>query len=150
MDLSRICANLRNYFIQVSQDVYTGTYTVSDHDITPLTSLIDGQYFRVVGSVLNDGVYQYGNTESMSKLKDETFNGAIWAMRVPQSFLDLVADYDRLNAKVEELALVSAGFASESFDGYSYTLSSGAPAELLQWKSRLDSELNQYRRISAV
>lgn len=150
MDLSRICANLRNYFIQVSQDVYTGTYTVSNHGITPPTPLISGQYFRVVGSVLNDGVYQYGNTESMSKLKDETFDGAIWAMRVPQSFLDLVADYDRLNAKVEELALVSVGFASESFDGYSYTLSSGAPAELLQWKSRLDSELNQYRRISAV
>lgn len=86
----------------------------------------------------------------MAKLKDETFDGAIWAMRVPQSFLDLVDDYDRLNAKVEELALVSAGFASESFDGYSYTLSSGAPAELLQWKSRLDAELNQYRRISAI
>lgn len=150
MDLSRICANLRNYFIRVGQDVYTGTYTVSDHNITPPVSLVNGQYFRVVGSALNDGVYQYGNAESMAKLKDETFGGAIWAMRVPQSFLDLVADYDRLNAKVEELALVSAGFASESFDGYSYTLSSGAPAELLQWKSRLDSELNQYRRISAV
>ena len=150
MDLSRICANLRNYFIQVGQDVYTGTYTVNNHDITPSSPLIDGQYFRVVGSVLNDGVYLYGNAESMAKLKDETFDGAIWAMRVPQSFLDLVDDYDRLNAKVEELALVSAGFASESFDGYSYTLSSGAPAELLQWKSRLDAELNQYRRISAI
>lgn len=150
MDLSRICADLRNYFIRVGQDVYTGTYTVNNHSITPLPPLISGQYFRVVGSVLNDGVYQYGNTESMEKLKNETFDGAIWAMRVPSSFLDLVADYDRLNAKIEELALVSVGFASESFDGYSYTLSSGAPAELLQWKSRLDSELNQYRRISAI
>lgn len=150
MDLSRICAALKNYFVQFDQDVHAGVYTIDSHVVTPSNFLQNGQYFRVVGSVFNDGVYKFGDADSMGLLVDETFSGAIWTMRVPRSFIDLVSDYDRLNAKIEELALVSTGFASESFDGYSYTLSSGAPAELLQWKSRLDSELNQYRRISAI
>lgn len=150
MDLSRICAVLRNYFVRTEHDVYVKTYEIDNHVVTPSDFLQEGQYFRIVGSVFNDGVYKWGDPNDMAKLKDETFDGAMWAMRVPQSFLDLVAEYDRLNAKIEELALVSAGFASESFDGYSYTLSSGAPAELLQWKNRLDAEFNQYRRISVL
>lgn len=149
MDLNRICGSLRNYFVQVDKDIHTGTFTVSDGTLTPSDFLQTGQYFRVVGSVFNDGVYKLGD-ENTEVLTDETFSGAVWAMRVPRGFLDLVNEYDRLNAKVEELALVAEGFASESFDGYSYTLLTGAPAELVEWKTRLEAELNQYRRLAVI
>ena len=150
MDLNRMCTGLRNFFVKVDEDIHSGTYTVSEHTLTPSGFLREGQYFRVVGSVFNDGVYKFGDETDMARLQDETFEGSIWAMRVPPSFLSLANEYDRLNAKIEELALVSEGFSSESFDGYSYTIAASAPAELTAWKNRLDSELNQYRRISVI
>ena len=55
--LTEVCANIKNYFLR---DIKAGTYTISPGAV-PLPSLLSGQYFRIVGSTLNDGVWQ--NTE---------------------------------------------------------------------------------------
>lgn len=55
---------------------------MQDGGIT-LPFLQEGQYFRVVGSVFNDGLYQYPTKDMI----DEIFDGAVWALAVPKAVL---------------------------------------------------------------
>ena len=83
--LEKMCAECRNYFVS---NIRFGIFKIEDGAIEPLDFLQEGQYFRIVGSVLNDGVYQYPSSD----LVDETFDGAVWAMSVPPSFIALSAE----------------------------------------------------------
>ena len=62
--LTEVCAEIRNYFVK---NIYEGTFEIVGGKITPLDFLQEGQYFRIVGSVFNDGVHQ----SSTSSLVDE-------------------------------------------------------------------------------
>lgn len=140
MMLSEICAEIRNYFCSES-DKYSGKFTVSGSMIEPLDFLQDGQYFRIVGSVFNDGVWQY----PASGLTDETFSGAVWAMRLPPS---LVALADEIEAYQKSDAAKPSPFASESFGGYSYTKpTNGTGNTDNSWQSVFASRLNKWRKI---
>ena len=55
--LTELCAELRNYF-EVPNGRHFGKFTISGGSIAPLDFLQEGQYFRIVGSVFNDGVYK--------------------------------------------------------------------------------------------
>jgi hypothetical protein len=143
--LTEMCLDLRNWFDD-NQPKWFDDVTIANGELVGFSDrLQDGQYFRIVGSVFNDGVYQFPATE----LHDETFkNGAVWAMAVPPDFLDIMSEQQKFNAKVEELALVDKGYASESFGGYSYSLSSAAPAYMTEWLNRINRRLNKYRKIA--
>ena len=85
--LDELCADIRNYFVQSENDKHAGTYTINGGTFSPpLDFLKAGQYFRVVGSTLNDGVYRF---DGCGVFLDETFNGSIWAMSVPPAFIAL-------------------------------------------------------------
>ena len=90
--LAEICAELRNYF-EVPNGRHFGTFEISGGSIAPLDFLQEGQYFRIVGSVFNDGVYQYPATS----LTDEVFEGAVWAMRLPPAVIALAAEIEEYN-----------------------------------------------------
>lgn len=137
--IEMLCAELRNFFVVA---VHEGPFTISGGAFL-LPVLQYGQYFRIVGSVFNDGVYQYPAAD----LTDETFDGEIWAMAVPRGFLELVSAVEAYNAKVEELGAVAKGFASESFGGYSYTLATGAPAALVEMQTNITRMKNRWRKI---
>ena len=81
--LEELMRECRNWFV-APNGVHLGTFTVKEGSIA-LPFLVYGQYFRIVGSVFNDGVYEYGNVY----LQDETFEGAIWALSVPPAFIKL-------------------------------------------------------------
>lgn len=135
-----ICAEVNNYFVQ---NIITGTYTITDGEIDLDDYLQDGQYFRIVGSVFNDGVYAYPATD----LTDEIFHGAIWAMSVPPSFIALAGKVDKW---CKSDAAEASPYTSESFGGYSYTKatdSSGAP---VSWQQIFAKELNKYRRVNIL
>ena len=83
--LYELCAEGRNWCVS---EKHNGTFTVKDGNM-PLDFLQDGQYFRILGSVYNDGVYQYP-----AVLTDEVFEGQIWAMRVPPAFIALSGEID--------------------------------------------------------
>ena len=70
--LTELLAEIRNYF-EVPNGRHFGTFTISGGSIAPLDFLQEGQYFRIVGSVFNDGVYQY----PAASLTDEVFEGAV-------------------------------------------------------------------------
>ena len=131
--LTRVCAELHNWF---AHDYIKSDFTIADGTIA-LPDALDGQYIRIVGSALNDGVYKY----PCYGLADETFTGAIGLMRIPLVVLDVVAEIEA----VEGAAGSSGGsspYSSESFNGYSYSRaanSDGTPmsAEDAAWAAGL-------------
>lgn len=152
--MTEICSNVRNYFAPTSKKddlsyIHHGDYTIKDSTISGTDFLLPNQYFRITGSVLNDGVYR-NTPDDLQSLEDETFKGAIWEMTVPKSFIELCRDIQKFNSKVDELCLIDKGYASESFGGYSYSLSSNAPAYMTEWQKRIKSNLNSYRRLSIL
>ena len=137
--LTEICAELRNWFV-VPNGVHIQTYTISGGSIAPLDFLQDGQYFRIVGSVFNDGVYQYPATS----LTDEVFDGAVLAMAVPPSVIDLAAEIEEYN---NSDAGKASPFTAESFGGYSYTKATDANGAPIGWQKAFASRLNQWRKL---
>ena len=114
MTLDDYCAEIKNYFIvNYDKDIYVDTFTISGSKIT-LDFLDTNQYFRIVGSKFNDGVYKYDNRLT---LIDETFDGAIWAMSVPPSFISLITEVNEYMTNNPN----ATSLQSETFGGYSYT-----------------------------
>ena len=131
-----VCAEIRNYFV-LPDGIHTGSYAISDGSIV-LPFLADGQYFRIVGSVFNDGVYQYPTAD----LTDETFRGAVWAMAPDRAFLNTV---DEIEAYAQTDAAKATPYQSESMGGYSYSLRGGTdPAS---WQSVFRRRLNRWRKL---
>ena len=139
-DIGGLCAALRNYFVV---GVHSGTYVVSGGAFPPQTYLQDGQYFRIMGSVFNDGVHRFPAVD----LVDEEFDGEVWAMAVPPDAVLLSEEIEKYNAKVDEMLLVEKGYTSESFGGYSYSLRVGAPAAMVEWSARIRRGMNRWRKL---
>ena len=138
--LNEVCAEIRNYFVK---DIHNRKFEIVDGKIAPLDFLQEGQYFRIIGSVFNDGVYKY----PASGLTDESFSGAVWGMAVPPAVISLTEEIKAFN---ESDAGKPSAYTSESFGGYSYskaTESNGAP---ISWQKVFASKLNKYRRISVL
>ena len=137
--LTELCAELRNYF-EVPNGRHFGKFTISGGSIAPLDFLQEGQYFRIVGSVFNDGVYQYPATS----LTDEVFEGAVWAMAVPPTLIALAAEIKAYN---ESDAGNASPYTSESFGGYSYTKATDASGAPIGWQKAFASRLNKWRKL---
>lgn len=139
--LERICDHIHNYFAR-DEDKRSGTFTVTGGALA-LDNVAEGQYFRIVGSVFNDGVYQYPAT----CLRDETFEGEIWPMRPPRDFLSLCEEIEDWQEKYGEH--VDSPFQSENVIGvYSYTraAASGNGAASGGWEGAFKARLNRWRR----
>ena len=149
--LSDLCQELKNWFDRGQPRIH-GKFEISDGKIitTGFTDVIQtNQYFRIIGSVFNDGVYQY--TDELV-LIDETFDGAIWLMAIPKAVLDLNQDIDDWITKycgADSEAM--SPFSSESFGGYSYSKSGsgGGSSNNLgaSWQDIFASRLNMWRKI---
>ena len=137
MDLTNLCAELRNYF---ETEKRFGTFTISDGSISPSDFLQDGQYFRIVGSVFNDGVHRHPAHD----LTDETFDGAVWAMAVPPAVVELLQKIQEVEAAT---ANAPTAYTSESFGGYSYTKATDENGLPVGWRSVFKSELNRWRKL---
>lgn len=146
--LNELCNELNNWF---DKDRIFGVFKIVDGELTEMSdTLQDGQYFRIVGSVFNDGVYKYPTTS----LKDEEFDGAVWAMAVPPSVVALAEEIKGWQNKYGGIdSQAMSPFQSESFGGYSYTKKSGSSsnsgtnAKLGSWQDAFSAKLNRYRRI---
>ena len=142
MILSELCQELKNWFCDIEKDVQSGTFTI-ESGVLPLSFLQEGQYYRIVGSVFNDGVHKYGDSEV---LHDETFTGTVWAMRIPPS---VVALADEIDAWIQKNGdVIQSPYQSESWGGYSYSLkSSASESGTLSWKSVFAGRMNRWRKL---
>lgn len=133
--LEQVLAHLKNWFV-ISK--HHGTYSVKDGGIS-LPFLQCGQYFRVIGSVFNDGLYQY----PAHGMVEETFCGSVWALAVPAAVVELseeISMWDEKNGTV-------GPYQSESFDGYSYTKATNASGQAITWKDAFRGRLNRWRKL---
>lgn len=145
--LTEVCANIKNYFLR---DIYKGTFTL-ESGTAPLSDLLEGQYFRITGSALNDGVFQ-NTTEDLANLRPEEFTGEIWTMGVSRDFEELCNDISAWREKNEAADSANMSpFSSESFGGYSYSKGSSGSSgggSGVTWQDQFRARLNTYRRIS--
>ena len=138
--LEQVLMHLNNWFL-VPGGVHDGTYTIEDGGIT-LPFLANGQYFRICGSVFNDGLHQY----PAGDLKTETFDGAVWSLAVPQAVIELASEIEAWETKNGEAA--SGIYQSESFGGYSYSKATdSATGGALTWQSAFRSRMNAWRKL---
>ena len=144
MTMLELCMECRNFH---KPDIYAGDYTISGGMLEPLPDIPDGAWIRIVGSVFNDGCYQY----SQMNLTDEEFHGAIWLMHVPPDFVSLLDDinaWEAANGKAvaDATAAILAGpYTSESFAGYDYTKKSSIGDVPTTWN---DPRLGFSRRLA--
>lgn len=143
--LTEICAYLKNWF-DFNQSKYFGTITITDGTFDLQSEIQSGQYYRIVGSVFNDGVHKRGSEE----LTDETFDGAVWLMAVPKDVIDLdkrISDWMAKYGGVDSDAM--SPYQSESFGGYSYSMASGGTdgSAVAGWQSIFGAELRRYKKI---
>ena len=122
--ISDLMALTNNYF---EKFYVNGEFVIENKKIILPSRFVKGQYIRIIGSLLNDGVYKIEEKDSenyatLSSLLDETFTGYIVGLAVPQSFQELakqVDDWNKANAS-------RRGLASESsLNGY-YSWSANA------------------------
>ena len=145
MMLNELCQELRNYFDK-AQPKFFGKIVIENGKITNqefLNAIKPNQYFRIVGSIFNDGVYCF--KEELA-LEDEAFDGAIWLMAIPKDFLALAKEIEDWQAKYEDA--LNSPYTSESFGGYSYSKASGKNGGgAVTWQDAFATRLNLYRRI---
>lgn len=139
--LEQILRHLNNWFCV---EIRSGQFTVEEGSIA-LPFLRDGQYFRVTGSVFNDGLYQY----PASEMTDETFDGAIWSLAVPRAVIELSGEIEAWQTKNGDAA--ASPYTSESFGGYSYSKTNGTgSSSVVTWQSVFRDRLNDWRRLKGV
>lgn len=152
--VEQVMRHVRNYFIREHR---MGQFSIRGCMLYPHDFLLDGQRFYITGSFLNDGVYtyhQYGikdaDDESAAILSDEDFSGIVYAMAVPPAFIALSREIGEWVGKFGEVT--NSPYQSETFNGYSYTKTSGDPSSGggLTWQKIFQSQLNQWRKVSIL
>jgi hypothetical protein len=147
--LTELCQELKNWFDRAR---YFGLFVIENGQILSRNDgdmgLKQGQYFRIIGSLFNEGVHQY----PPSDLVDESFDGAVWALAIPKEVVDLSNNIDAWNQKYGGIDSVAMSpYNSESFGGYSYSKSGGGSSDGSSkagtWRGAFASELNRWRKI---
>lgn len=149
--LEAVLEYLHNWFernpVTRERNVAKGRFEVRGGTLTGVPSglLADGQFFRIRGSRLNDGVRPW---PCEGQLEDEPeFIGSVWALSVPRAVTDLadeIAAWCKENSGVQ-----NSPYASESFGGYSYTKGGGSSASSQggTWQSVFAARLAPWRKL---
>lgn len=139
--IAEICGYLHNWFL-VPDGVHIATYTAEDGKLT-LPFLQDGQYYRIIGSVFNDGIHKYGEEQ----LTAETFHGAVWALALPPALISTAAEIAEWSAA--NASALTSPYQSESFGGYSYSMGgrSGESSARTTWRDVFGARLARWRKI---
>ena len=140
--LEAVLLHLKNWFV-VPRGVHEGIYTIENGSLE-LPFLQNGQYYRICGSVFNDGLHKYGDISD--KLQNETFSGTVWALAIPKAVVNLAEKIEEWQNKNGDA--VASPFSSESFGGYTYTKATdSATGAVATWETVFRSQLNPYRQI---
>lgn len=129
----------------IAYGIKDGTFAVEDGALE-IAGLLEGQYFWVEGSLLNDGLHLY----PASDMRDETFDGRIVFLGIPDAVASIAAEIESWNA--ENSDAVDSPLQSESFGGYSYTKASGNSQgnemPSAAWQLHFGARLRPYRKLS--
>lgn len=132
--LEELLFHLKNWFVKSSQN---GRFTIEGGELS-LPFLVEGQYYRISGSIFNDGLHYVGDTT----LSDETFDGTVYALAIPKAVINLAAEIEAWQEKNG-----MSPYQSESFGGYSYTKATDSNGVPVTWQSEFRGRLNPWRKI---
>ena len=139
--LEQVLDFIHNYFIK---EVYRGKFKI-ESGVLNVDFLLENQYFKIKGSVFNDGLYKY----SADSLSDEEFEGEVWALAIPPAVISLASDIEAYQTEYADK--LNNPCQSESFGGYAYSKASGTDSkgrDITSWQSKFAASLNHWRKIS--
>lgn len=156
--LTEVMRECRNWFEHTAEN---GTYDILDNTIVVKHRYVVGQYIRIVGSVLNDVVAKITKVDVIeddlyritcvhiknnlsNNLKDETFTGSIYGLRIPFDFLEIVKE---IEAYQEIARKGDPTLVSESYRGYSYSRAVSRDGQLVNWKTLFMDRLKPFKRM---
>lgn len=147
--INRVCAYIHNWFTRDKQGNpytrWTDDFTIADGALE--LPLLDGQYYLITGSKLNDGIHKYPSDD----LTDETFSGTVYECIIPREVIEIADEISEWQ-EANKTTLLSP-FQSESFGGYSYQKGgASAPTNALgngsNWETVYGYRLNPWRKLS--
>lgn len=144
--LEEVLYHIHNWF---ERGEFSGRFSVEGGSLPASISdkLLEGQWYRIEGSLLNDGLHSHPADD----LSDEAFDGTITSLAIPKALLRVVED---IEAWQEANGAAADGpYASESFGGYTYTLKSSSGSQngsqgLSGWRLAFADRLNPWRKIA--
>lgn len=138
--LETVLNHLHNWF-PVAGAARAGTFIIVSGTLT-LHNVLDGQYYKIEGSVFNDGLHKYGDLED--ELMDETFSGRVVPLAIPKAVIDLA---ERIKKWADENPVTDK--VSESFGGYSYQKAGSGTqnADIGGWQTAFRKELNLWKKV---
>lgn len=135
--LETVLNHLHNWF-EIQGAARAGTFIIVSGTLS-LSHVQEGQYYRIEGSVFNDGLHQHPD----AGMVDETFTGRIIPLAVPKAVVELA---ERIKAYCEKNPETDK--VSESFGGYSYTRAAGSDgAAAGGWQAAFRRELNAWKKV---
>lgn len=137
--LEAMLTHLHNWF-PARNGKHAGAFVIASGVLSPDIGLVSGQYYRIRGSVFNDGLHCAGDGEALT---DEEFTGEVWALAIPKAVQELaeeIAAWRESNPETDK--------TSESFGGYSYSRAQNASGGVGGWQAAFASRLNAWRRPS--
>ena len=145
--LEQVLYHIHNWF---SYDELNVRCAISDGQLPVSVSIPEGAWYRIEGSLLNDGLHRHPAED----LRDETFDGTITICAIPNALLDVVEeieDWQQAYNAGRKKALESP-YTSESFDGYSYNMrdytgANTASGGLSGWQAEFASRLRTWRKM---
>ncbi len=142
--MDEVLDSIHNYFVDT---IHEGKFVIENGTLEA-DFLKENQYFRIIGSTFNDCVYKYPATD----LIDEEFSGAVWAMRVPPSFIALLSEIEAWIDKYDgDDSTLNSPYTSESFNNYSYSKASGTNSDgsyaPVTWQSIFAKRLDRWRKL---
>ena len=148
--MQAVCDYLHNDFTCPGGEL-RGTFTVTGGALA-LPALAEGQYFRLEGSLFNDGIWR----SPAAGLTDETFTGVIRPMRVPRAVRELAEEIAEWEEHYGRFA--RSPYAQERFGDYAYRKAqtvrqaSGGRLNVLQteqpaWQRVFSDRLRRWRRL---
>lgn len=144
--LEEVLSHIHNWF---ERDGFSCRCAISGGELPANVSkrLLEGQWYRITGSYLNDGLHQHPAFD----LTDEEFDGRFDLLAIPKPLIRLA---EEIGEWVERNGAKADGpYASESFGGYTYTLKTDSGAQngsggLTGWRLAFRDRLNAWRKIS--
>ena len=137
--LEAMLTHLHNWF-PVRNGKHAGAFVIASGVLSPDVGLVSGQYYRIMGSVFNDGLHRVDGVEALT---DEEFTGEVWALAIPKAVQELaeeIAAWRESNPETDK--------TSESFGGYSYSRGQSASGGVGGWQAAFAGRLNAWRRPS--
>ena len=146
--LEQVLNHLHNWFVYDQIDA--SHCAIADGSFPASVQIPEGAWYRIQGSMLNDGLHQHPAAD----LRDETFDGFITICAIPNALFAVVEEIEDWQAAYQagrDKAMASP-FSSESFGGYSYTMkdytaSGAASGGLSGWQAAFAGQLNPWRKV---